>query len=135
MIREIFAKGNIPYYIRNHESPKNSVHISPFAVKHYSRSLVFLVLRLQLFSWLFHCSVSTLLHGFCRWVLFLTILSVHNSPWRFHFSAIIFNGKMLQAAATWMLYFLIFLGPNGFLVNKNQRKFKKKKKGGGVGEV
>lgn len=95
-----------PYYICNHESPNNSVHISPFVVKHCSRSLVFLVLRLQLLSWFFHCSVSTLLHGFCRWVLFLTVLLVHNSPWQFHFSAITFNGKMLQAAATWLLYFL-----------------------------
>lgn len=83
-----------------------TVHISPFVVKHCSRSLVFLVLRLQLFSWLFYCSVSTLLHVFCRWVLFLTILSVHNGPWHFHFSATTFNGKMLQAAAAWLLHFL-----------------------------
>lgn len=83
-----------------------TVHISPFVVKHCSKSLVFLVLRLQLLSWLFHCSASTLLHIFCRWVLFLTIMSVHNGPWHFHFSAIIFNGKMLQAAATWILFFL-----------------------------
>lgn len=83
-----------------------TVLISPFVVKHCSKSLVFLVLRLQLLSWLFHCSVSTLLHVFCRWVLFLTMLSVHNGPWHFHFSAITFNGQMLQAAATWLLYFL-----------------------------
>lgn len=47
-----------------------------------------------------------LLHVFCRWVLFLTILSVYNSLWHFHCSAIIFNGKMFQEVAIWLLYFL-----------------------------
>lgn len=60
MVRGISAEGIIasPCYICNHESPNNSAHMFSF-VKHCSRSLVFLILRLQQLSWLFHCSFST----------------------------------------------------------------------------
>lgn len=116
----IYAKGNIHTTLVSLKA-QITVPISPFVVKHCSKSLVFLVLRLQLLSWLFHCSVSTLLHVFCRWVFswlycqcimalgISTLVPLHLMGKCF---------KQLQ------LGYCIFVGPNCFLVHKNHDKKK-----------
>lgn len=109
-----------PCYVCNHESPNNSVHIFSF-VKHCSRSLVFLILRLQQLSWLFHCSFSTCCtfsaDGYFSWLYCQYIIA-------FGIFTVVPLYSMEKCFRKLQFGCCIFLGPKDFLVHKNHKKAK-----------